>query len=63
MNQISLNRKQIKQLAEILDHFKDIENFKIKEDNSSGIGPSITVSFSLFEKDDTKVNITDVGSW
>jgi hypothetical protein len=58
-----LTRKQINQLAEILDHFPEVEVYELYEEHS-GIGPIVKVKFSLFGKtSDTSVDITDVESW
>ena len=58
-----LSRKQINQLAEIADHFSEVETYELYEEHS-GIGPIIKVKFSLFGKtSDTSVDITDVESW
>ena len=62
MKSITLNRNQIQDLINLYDNFKEVEYFKIEEDNSSGIGPSISVKIDLFGKP-TSVDITDVGSW
>jgi hypothetical protein len=63
MNSITLTRKQMHQLREIVDRFIDTENFTIESESLSGIGPTITVKFDLFETADTKVDITDVRTW
>lgn len=63
MSKISLTRKQIDQLAQVADQFKEIDLFTIKSEGSSGIGPTVTVQFDLFNKADTKIDITDVESW
>ena len=60
---VTLNRKQINQLSEIINHFTKVDNFKITMNHQSGIGPSVRVSFDLFEKSDTTVDITDVSEW
>ena len=61
---MKLTRKQIDQLTEIADHFHEVELFELEESNLSGIGPVISVKFSLFgKKTDTSVDITDVESW
>lgn len=60
---ITLTRKQIAQLAEISQHFKEIEQFDLISDHGNGIGPAIRVKFNLFNKDDTSVDITDVSNW
>jgi len=60
---MKLTRKQIDQLCEIADHFHDIELFELEE-STTGIGPIISVKFSIFgKKPDTSVDITDVESW
>jgi len=63
MNSVMLNRKQIKQLVEIYDRFHDTEHFTIESESLSGIGQNISIRFDLFEKSDTKVDITDVSEW
>lgn len=63
MNKITLTRKQIEQLSQIADRFSDTENFTVESESLSGIGPNISVRFDLFEKSDTKVDITDVENW
>lgn len=63
MNKITLTRKQIEQLSQIADRFSDSENFTVESESPSGIGPNISVRFDLFEKSDTKVDITDVENW
>ena len=61
---MKLTRKQIEQLCEITDHFHEIDLFELEESNMSGIGPMISVKFSIFgKKSDTSVDITDVESW
>ena len=60
---IVLNRKQIDQLKEIVDHFADIDRFELIADHSSGIGQSLRVHFTLFNSNDSSVDITDVTDW
>jgi len=61
---MKLTRKQIDQLCEIADHFVNIDLFELEESNLSGIGPTISVKFSIFgKKPDASVDITDVESW
>lgn len=65
-DKISLNRKQLSQLFELYQKFKDVEWFTITESHESGIGPAVAVKFDLFNKDnkpDTTVDITDVSTW
>jgi hypothetical protein len=58
-----LTRKQIEQLADIVDHFQEVEIYDLYEEHT-GIGPIVKVKFSLFGKtSDTSVDITDVESW
>lgn len=63
MNQIILTRKQILQLHQMMERFTDTENFTVVSENLSGIGPSMSVQFDLFETSDTKIDITDVSNW
>lgn len=63
MNKIILTRKQIRQLNQLVEQFTDTENFTVEAESLSGIGPNISVRFDLFEKGDTKVDITDVENW
>jgi hypothetical protein len=62
MKSITLNRKQVQDLINIVAHFREVEEFTIEQDNSSGIGPIIKVKCELFSKP-TTVDITDVESW
>jgi hypothetical protein len=58
-----LTRKQINQLAEIVDHFQEVELYELYEEHT-GIGPIVRVKFSLFGKtSDTSIDITDVENW
>lgn len=63
MKSITLNRKQVNQLVQIIEHFKEVEHFTIESDGSSGIGPIIRVKFDFFNNNSTTVDITDVESW
>lgn len=60
---IMLDRKQISNLYKITEHFNEVEYFEIHLDNSSGIGPVVKVSFDLFNKNDTTVDITNLDNW
>ena len=62
MKSYTLTPTQIKTLAELASRFKEVEEFEIKLDHSSGIGPTTTVSFQIFGND-AKVDITDLSSW
>lgn len=63
----SLNRTQVQKLAKMAEHFSEVEWFTLQESRSSGIGPTVSVTFNLFndnDKDvDTTVDITDVSTW
>jgi hypothetical protein len=63
MNTITLTRKQIGQLQEMAERFTETENFTVESESLSGIGSTISVRFDLFEKADTKIDITDVSNW
>jgi len=66
MTEVTLNRQQIGKLVEMYTHFKEIQQFTIQVDHSSGIGAGIVVTFNLFNNDDkhdTTVDITDVSTW
>lgn len=60
---IMLNRKQVDDLTQIVNHFNEVEHFTLEQDNSNGIGPVIKVKFDLFDKKPTTIDITDVASW
>jgi hypothetical protein len=66
-NQFALNRSQVLKLAQLADHFKEVEWFTFEENLSSGIGPTVVVKFNLFKDDDkdtdVAVDITDVSTW
>ena len=63
----TLNRTQVEKLAKMAAHFKEVEWFTLESAHTSGIGPSVTVKFNLFNDDDkdidTTVDITDVSTW
>ena len=40
-----LNRKDIEKIASVLEQFKDVENFELVSDTSSGIGTYLTMTF------------------
>jgi hypothetical protein len=60
---IILNQEQIEKLYEIAQHFKDIKQFEVEVDHSSGIGANVRVTFDLFDNKDTTIDITDVKDW
>jgi len=49
--EITLNRKQIDKLVEIVSHFKDIEKFTISTDDIDGIDEMVKVTFNLFDEE------------
>lgn len=62
---IALNRKQMEQLSQFVQHFKDVEWITL-EAESTGIGPIVRVRCSLFGNDsepETTIDITDEASW
>jgi hypothetical protein len=67
MSNISLTRKQVLQLAELVTKFPDTGWFTICESSPSGIGPTVEVKFSIFKDNnlefDTTIDITDVSTW
>lgn len=62
----SLTKKQITQLALLVEKFPDVDFFTLTESNESGIGPTVKVLFTVFDntKDaDTEIDITDYSTW
>ena len=41
-----LNRKDIQKMNEVLGQFPDLDRFELNEENSSGIGSIVTMTFS-----------------
>lgn len=62
MKKFTLTQTQIKTLYEFADRFKDVPEFDIHVDNTSGIGPIYTLKFQLFGKN-VEVDNTDVSTW
>lgn len=46
MKTMYLNRKDIQKINSVLDQFPDLDRFELTEDNSSGIGSIVTMTFS-----------------
>jgi hypothetical protein len=63
MTSVILTQKQIRELAQLAKHFKEVDTFKIDSASTSGIGPTVKVSFDLFDNKNTTVDITDLDSW
>ena len=61
--QFELTRVQIEKLTQLADHFKDVKEFTIVRTHESGIGPTDRVQFTLFDNNDSNVDITDVSTW
>ena len=59
---IILTQEQIKMLAQIADHFKDVPQFIIEERPAGGIGQSTHVKFDLFGKT-VEIDNSDVSNW
>lgn len=61
-----LNRKDIEKIAGLLEQFKDVENFELVSDTSSGIGAYLTMTFDQ-EVNGTRgsftVEISGVDNW
>ena len=63
---VYLTRKQVLQMAEMVNHFTEVENFEIHVSHGSGIGPSINFKFELDlvgEKTPVNIDTTDVTTW
>jgi hypothetical protein len=63
---IHLTRKQVLQMAEMVNHFSEVKNFEIQVSHGSGIGPSVIFCFTLDlagEKTPVNVDTTDVTTW
>ena len=63
MSEVKLNRDQISRLSEIVNHFKEVQHFTVTTDSSSGIGVGVIVTFTVSDKIDASVDITDVKEW
>jgi hypothetical protein len=63
---VHLSRKQIKQICEMADHFKDINDFELHISHESGIGQSMNLRFTLDldgDSKEVKTDVTDVSKW
>ena len=63
MDELRLNREQIRKLAHLTKLYKDVEHFTITTNNYSGIGVSTFVKFTELEENDNTVDITDYSEW
>jgi hypothetical protein len=63
---VHLSRKQIKQMCEMAEHFKDIDDFELHISHESGIGQSMNLRFTLDlagDSKEVKTDVTDVTKW
>ena len=63
---VHLSRKQIKQMCEMAEHFKDINDFELHISHESGIGQSMNLRFTLDlagDSKEVKTDVTDVSKW
>lgn len=63
---IRLSRKQVEQMAAMVDNFKDVDDFELHITNESGIGQSMQFKFTLDLAGDAKqvsIDATDVTKW
>lgn len=66
MTSLTLNRKQVDKIVEIVSHFHEVEFFTIDVRNKTKFGDEVTLSFQLFADsldNDAKIDITDTESW
>ena len=63
---VHLSRKQVEQMAAMVNNFKDVDDFELHITNESGIGQSMNFKFTLDLAGDAKqvsVDATDVSKW
>ena len=63
---VRLSRKQIKQMAEMVDNFKEIDDFELHITHESGIGSTMHFKFTLDlanNKAPMSTDVTDVSKW
>jgi hypothetical protein len=66
MTKITLSKEDIINIKQLLDSFPDVDDVTISVGNSSGIGPTVNVSFDteLNKHGGTfSVDITNYGTW
>lgn len=66
INVIRLSRKQILQMAEMVQKFDDVDDFELHLSYASGIGQSMNFKFTLnldTGPADVKTDVTDVSKW
>jgi hypothetical protein len=60
---LELTREQIDKLSQIAEHFKEVKEFTIVRTYESGIGATDRIHFTLFDKNDSNIDVTDVSNW
>jgi hypothetical protein len=63
---VHLSRKQVEQMASMVNNFKDVDDFELHITNESGIGQSMQFKFTLDLAGDAKqvsIDATDVTKW
>lgn len=63
MSNIVLTPLQISRLHQISTMFENVTEFTIIDERTSGIGPTISIKFRLYNEDDTTIDITDYSTW
>ena len=69
MNNVSLNRREVKRLNELFDLLNDSGDYgsvKLEQFNESGIGSVLTATFVITHKDidgEFTVTISDESNW
>ena len=63
---VRLSRKQVEQMFEMVNNFKDVNDFELHITSENGIGPSMQFKFTLDLAGDAKqvsIDATDVTKW
>jgi hypothetical protein len=60
---IVVTKLQWERIKLILECFPEVDGFKLEEQNTSGIGPSTSISFETKDGVHHDIDITDVASW
>ena len=61
MTRIVITRKQFERLQEVFEMYDSMDQIVWSEENTSGIGPTVTIEFD--PRSTVKMDITDVDSW
>ena len=64
MTILTMSRKQVDKLVEIVTHFHEVEFFTVETDDAVNPDGGMTVAFQLFAdslEEDTTINISDSG--